>query len=181
VCSLNFRQTSGNHPNPFDRVANLCDAALFGEGLNSRADLSLREVLHNRLQVWVRLPYNPLEFRSAHTRFLQLFERLAGFHRLMLTNISDQNDAVLGPEACHEIFHLSCAGEAGLIHHVMFFPWCIAIPSASQKGLERSGGDAGLPQLLGRTGGGGKAFHLVSFSFRGSANGLQCGCLSCSG
>ena len=75
---------------------------------SSTADFQTRLLLANDL----------IESGGAHSGFLQLVERAAGFHGLMLAGIADENHAVVGTKPRKKLAHLVGAGKARFIDKV---------------------------------------------------------------
>ena len=62
----------------------------------------MRQQLNSGFECRVFLANDLIEFRRAHSRLLQLFERTACFDPVMLVCVANQKNAVLRPKPCEE-------------------------------------------------------------------------------
>ena len=72
------------------RVFDLLDPALIFQHLYSCGCFVARKMLNGLEQFSVFLPHDLIEQRGFHSGFLQLLERFAGLHALMLAGVADE-------------------------------------------------------------------------------------------
>src|ERR1700722_20755419 len=91
-----FDVTLGDRTNALFCIGNFLHTALLLEYVERGRDLACCQHLDDRFQNWVSLPNDVVQLRSPHSGFLKLLKGAARFDALMLTNIADQQHAVLG-------------------------------------------------------------------------------------
>src|SRR5580704_14276994 len=122
------------------------DAPLRLKLVDGAAHLAARELLDDGPEGRIPLAHNRVEPGRFHSSLLQLVERTAGVHALMLAHVADEQHAVAGPEAVEEGVQLLRAGETRFIQHIEAFVVDAWFVSSCQMPLQRAGWDAGLSQ-----------------------------------
>src|SRR5579883_121146 len=116
-----FRR-SGIHPsnglNTLLPVRDFLNASLISECDKSGGTPAMRQQFNGGLERRVFLPDNLVQLCRAHSRLLQLLERTARFHSLVLARIADQEHAVLKSEPGEKVAHLAGACETRFINKV---------------------------------------------------------------
>ena len=74
-------------------------------------DLSSCQQFDGGFQSWVFLADDLIELGGVHSRFLQLLERTARFDALVLADIADQKDSIIGTNPRKEVAHVVSAGK----------------------------------------------------------------------
>ena len=103
-----------------------------------------------------------------HSRLLQLLEGLSSLHALMLPDVANEQNLVLGTNLAEEISHLLCRCERGFIDHIeMLSRRVIALPIATRKEtLQRIGFNARIAELAGGAGGRGETLDRITVLLR---------------
>src|SRR5271169_2731879 len=153
--------------------------ALLLECVERSGDLARRQQLNGRFQSRVFLTHNLIELGGPHPGFLELLERSACFHALMLADIADQKHVIVGTNSPKKLAHLVGAGKARFIDKVEVLSLCyVGIYGAGEEALQGSGLDACFIQLSRGTGGWGEALDVVALPFRGAADDCERGRLA---
>jgi hypothetical protein len=125
-------------------------AALSVKAVDSRANLTTRQLLDCLLQFRVFLSHDFFEPHRPHSGLLKLRERTAGFDGLMLPRVAYQQNPVSRVKPFHELVHLARRSERRLVEHIELFLTSVWLLSPRQMALQRRGLDARLGQLLRR-------------------------------
>ena len=99
-------------------VLYLGHAALLGQQLDALLCLSGGKVLDRFQQLRILLAHDLVQLRGLHPGLLHLLEGLAGLHALMLADVTDDQDPVLGRDLLKEIPHLLRRSERGFVEHI---------------------------------------------------------------
>src|SRR5260370_19675828 len=138
-------------------------ATLPVQAVDSRANLTTRQLLDGLLQFRVLLSHNLFEPHRSHSSFLKLRERTARFDGFMLPRVADQQNPVSRMKPFQKIVHLARRGERRLVEYIELFLACVWLFSSRQMALQSRGLYACLGPLLRRARGWSKTFDLVAF------------------
>ena len=150
------------------------DSSLLLQAPDSFSDVATRKLLDRLFQLRITLPHDLIELERLHAGILQLRKDAAGFNRLMLARIADKENAVVRMEAAHKLVHLFRRCKRTLVDHIQTMLACIDSLAAGKMGLQGPGLDAGIGQLLRRSGGRRKPFDRIAGSLRTLAHDGQC-------
>ncbi len=92
------------------------DAILRSQQLDPFDHLAGRHRFHHLAEAFVLLANDFIQPRHVHAGVLQFRKDAAGFDRLMLPRIADQQNAVLRLECLQKVAHLFAGCEARFIH-----------------------------------------------------------------
>src|SRR5579864_7924395 len=99
-------------------IGDLMHPLLCLQRMDGAADLAARELLDDQAKGWISLAHDRVEMGGSHPGLVQLLKGTAGVHALMLTDIADEQEPVVGPEAMEERVELGRAGEARFVQDV---------------------------------------------------------------
>src|SRR5579884_234708 len=103
---------SGDGLKPRLLVRELVNSALLFQQLNCTFDIATGDGFDGRFELGVLRANNLLKASRAHSGLLELLEGFTGVHGLMLPNVTNKQNAVVGAKALEELIHLDCAREA---------------------------------------------------------------------
>src|SRR5882724_5191848 len=166
-----------NRLDAFLRIDDLLDFAVLPQGLDSGHGLPMSQHFNCRLQGWVFLPDDLLEFRGSHAGILQLLERAACFDALMLTGVADQKDPVTATHPLEKFTHLIGTRETRFVDEKepLMLHLGLRVSRSSKKALQCSRMNTHLFQLFCSTRGWCETLYLITFGLSRTADDFQCG------
>jgi hypothetical protein len=140
------RVVASDRAEPLLSVGDLVHASLLTKLRDGFTYPTLRQVLNDVLEICIALPDDFVQLRRLHAGVLELLERLASIHCLVLARVSDQERAIVRTHSLEELSGLFRTDEAGFINDVEVSP-STASRRLSQVGLKRRRFDASFLQL----------------------------------
>ena len=118
TCRGDIARRRARSPRTARPASEFVHAPLLPKLVDGGAHVAARQLLDDVLQGGVLLPHDVVQADRLDAGLLELLIRAAGLDGLMLADVADEQDAIVGTEPVQEVVHLLRAREARLVEHV---------------------------------------------------------------